>query len=147
MSRWFALLILHVAQVVLASTSFTIVTGMHDGRFGWQYLMYHRQTGWGLPYEFPYTLPVVLTYVAAYGTGLVVYFLAFANGSRIIAATGIVLCGLGLVSFLYELTHWMNDHYASWIVSAPGAILLWAVLAGVQYYQLARRGQESYANG
>ena len=138
MARWVLLLITHVTLLVLASTSFTVVTGLSDRHFQWEYLRYFSQSGWGVPYEFPYTLPVVLTYLAAYGTGLATYIIAWQTGSRIISATGVLLCAIGFASFAYELTHWFSEHYGSWIVSLSAPLLLLAVSAAIQHY-LARR--------
>jgi hypothetical protein len=136
MARWVLLLITHVTLLVLASTSFTVVTGLRDNHFQWEYLNYVSQSGWGVPYQFPYTLPDVLTYLAAYGTGLATYIIAWQTGSRIISATGVLLCAIGLASFAYELTHWFSEHYGSWIVSLPGPLLLLAVAAAFQHYRL-----------
>jgi len=136
MGRWVLLLTTHVTLLVLASTSFTVVTGFRDGHFQWQYFCYASQSGWGVPYQFPYTLQVVLTYLAAYGTGLAVYIIAWRMGSRIIGATGILLCAIGLSSFTYELTHWLSEHYGSRIISFPAPLLLLAVATAIQYYRL-----------
>src|SRR4051794_21120533 len=131
MARWVRLLITHVTLLVLASTSFTVVTGLSDGHFQWQYFRYASQSGWDVPYQFPYTLPVVLTYLAAYGTGLATYIIAWQTGSRIISVTGILLCAIGFMSFAYELTHWFSEHYGSSIVSLPAPLLLLAVAAAI----------------
>jgi hypothetical protein len=136
MSRWVLLLITHVALLVLASTSFTVVTGLRDSDFQWEYFNYVSQSGWGVPYQFPYTLPVVLTYLAAYGTGLATYIIAWQTGSRIISATGVFLNAVGFASFAYELTHWFSEHYGSWIVSLPAPLLLLAVAAVIQHFRL-----------
>src|SRR5205823_4709417 len=110
MVRWVVLLITHVTLLVLASTSFTVVTGVRDNHFQWEYLNYVSQSGWGVPYQFPYTLPVVLTYLAAYGTGLATYIIAWQLGSQIISATGVLICAIGFSSFSYEPTHWFSEH-------------------------------------
>jgi hypothetical protein len=136
--RWILLLITHVLLLLLASTSFTVITGLSDHHFQWQYFNYYSQNGWGVPYQFPYTLPVVLTYLAAYGSGVVAYIIAWQTGSRIISSAGILLCGVGLASFSYELTHWVSAHYNSWIVSMPAPLLLLAVAAAIQRYRLQR---------
>jgi ribose/xylose/arabinose/galactoside ABC-type transport system permease subunit len=136
MARWVLLLIAHVTLLVLASTSFTVITGLRDSHFQGEYLKYVSQSGWGPPYQFPYTLPVVLTYLAAYGTGLATYIIAWQKGARIISATGVLLCAIGFASFTYELTHWMSEHYGSWIFSLPAPLLLLAVAAAVQYCRM-----------
>ena len=130
-------LFVHVVLLVLASTSFTAVSGLRDGHFQWEYFRYASQSGWGVLYQFPYSLPVVLTYLAAYGTGLANYIVFWRKGSWIIGSVGVLLCGVGFASFAYELTHWLSDHYNSWIVSVPAALLLLAVAAVIQNYRLA----------
>jgi hypothetical protein len=139
MARWVLLLIMHFTLLVLASTSFTVITGLSDHHFQWEYLNYVSQSGWGVPYQFPYTLPVVLTYLAAYGTGLATYIIAWHTGSRIISAAGVLLCAIGLASFAYELTHWFSEHYGSWIVSLSAPQLLLAIAAAIQHYRLEAR--------
>ena len=136
MARWFLLLLTHVTLLVLASTSFSVVTGLRDHHFQWQYLNYVSQSGWGVPYQFPYSLPVVLTYLASYGAGLATYLIAWQAGSRIISAICILLCAIGFASFAYELTHWFTEHYGSWIFSLPAPLLLLAVIAAVQFHRL-----------
>src|SRR3954451_11458545 len=136
MARWVLLLMTHVVLLVLASTSFTVVTGLRDHHFQWQYLNYVSQSGWGVPYQVPYSLPVVLTYLAAYGTGLATYIVAWQWGSRIISGAGVLLCAVGFTSFAYELRHWFSEHYGSWIVSLPAPLLLLAVAAAIQHHRM-----------
>jgi hypothetical protein len=141
--RWILLLVAHVTLLVLASTSFTAVTGLRDHHYQWQYFNYLSQSGWGLPYQFPYSLPVVVTYLAAYGTGLATYILAWQSGSRIISAVGILCSSVGFASFAYELTHWISAHYGSWILSTPALLLLLAIAAAIQHYRMANRKLDS----
>jgi hypothetical protein len=135
-AQWVLLLITHVILLILASTSFTVVTGLRDHHFQWQYLNYFSQSGWGVPYQFPFSLPVVFTYMGAYGTGLATYITAWQRGSRIISGAGVLLCAVGFTSFAYELTHWFSEHYGSWIVSLPAPLLLLAVAAAIQHYRM-----------
>ena len=128
-------ILLHVILLVVASTSFTVLTAINGDRFQWQYFHYTSQTGWGHLYQFPYSLSLVLAYLAAYGTGLATYILVWKNGSQIIGITGIVLCALGFASFSYELTHWCTEFYGSWIAHAPGPLLLLAIAALIQTYR------------
>ena len=123
------LIILHVILLVLASTSFTVVTALGSDHFEWSYFQYTSQSGWGHPYQFPYPLAVVVTYLAAYSTGLIAYFLVWRNGSTIIGSAGIVLCVLGFASFAYELTHWFHEFYSNWIAHSSGLTLLLVILA------------------
>ena len=127
-------LLCHVILLVLASTSFTIVTAWRGDPIQWEYFRYASQSDWGTPYQFPYTLPVVLTYVAAYAVGVAGYLLAWRHGSRILATAGIVLCAVGCASFIFELTHWVSEHYRTWIVSLPAAAMLVAAGTVIQQY-------------
>lgn len=128
-------LILHVMLLLLASTGFTVVKGLADGQFRWQYFQYHSQDGWGKPYEFPYSLPVVLTYLFAYAIGMVAFGLACRSGSRTIGLAGVILFAAGFASFAFELSHWFVHHYSSWIASAPIALFVLAIAAGIQQHR------------
>jgi hypothetical protein len=141
MAKLMSLLLAHVVLLALASTCFTIVTGVGDGHFQWEPYRYFSQSGWGLPYQFAYGLPVVLAYLAAYGLGVSAYCVAFRSGSQIIGLLGIVLCMVGVASFTFELTHWLVEHYRSWIASAPIALFVLAPAAAIQ--QCRRRTSES----
>ena len=133
-----ALLSVHVVLLVLAATSFTIITGPRTGDFQWEAFRYFSQSGWGLPYRFPYTLPVVLTYLAGYGVGMAGYVLFWRRGYRLLGGAGMLLCGVGLASFGFELTHWLADHYDSWIASAPAAAIVLAVVVLIVDWRWAR---------
>jgi hypothetical protein len=135
MSKRLTWLGVHLLLLALASTSFTIVTGLRDGRFNWEYFRYHSQSGWGIPYQFPYSVWVVLAYLAAYATGIAAYQMAYRSGSRIIGLAGLLFCATGLASFAFELTHWFVNHYRSWIASAPIALLALAAMAALQQYR------------
>ena len=135
MTSRLTLLVVHVVLLVLASTFFTIVTGLGDGQFYWEYFRYFSQRGWGVPYQFPYSLPVVLVYLAAYVMGLVAYCMAWGRASTMVVVAGVVLCGAGFASFAYELTHWFGDYYGSWIASAPIALLALAPIVAFQQYR------------
>ena len=113
------LLVIHLVLLVLASTCFTVVTGLGDGIFQCEYLRYAAQGGFGVPYQYPYSLPVVLTYIAAYALGVFVYWRLYRSGSWIMGLIGMSFCILGFLSFGFELTHWFQNHYGSSIASAP----------------------------
>lgn len=138
MSIRITLLVLHAILLLLASTSFTISSGFDDGAFSWNYFQYASRNGWGHPYEFPYSLTVVLTYLAAYGVGILGYGLTWRSGFKVVGSAGTVLCAVGFVSFAYELTHWISDHYGSWIASAPIVLLPLALIAVVVQYRARR---------
>jgi hypothetical protein len=130
-----SLLVAHVGLLVLASTCFTVVTGLSDGQYQWEYFCYNSQHGWGVPYQFPYSLWVVLAYLSAYATGVAAYCMTYRSGSQIIGSTGVLLCAVGFASFAFELTHWFVHHFASWIASAPITLLALAPLAAIQQYR------------
>jgi hypothetical protein len=130
------LLLAHVVLLILAATSFTAVTVLRDGQFHCQYFRFASQSGWGTPYQFAYTLPAVLTYLAAYGTGLAAYVLAWRRGASIIGATGAAMCAIGLASFAFELTHWIVEHNRSLIVSLPAPLFALAVVVLIQHCRL-----------
>jgi hypothetical protein len=140
MSHRFTLLVAHLTLLVLASTNFTAITALRDGQFRWQYLQYTSQQGWGVPYQFPYSLPEVLCYVAAYGVGAAAYLLIYRGGSPMVGLAGVLLCIPGFASFSFESTHWLVDHYRSWIASAPLALLVLAPVAAIQVYRRRRQG-------
>jgi hypothetical protein len=124
-----------VALRLLASTWFTVLTSFRDGHFQWEYFRYFSQSGWGVPYQFSYSLPIVLVYLFAYSTGLVTYYLACRSGTQIAGLAGMLLCAAGLASFIYELSHWFVDHYGSWISSAPIALLVLAPVTAIQQFR------------
>lgn len=96
--------------------------------------------GAGSVYYGDYTLPVVLTYIAAHGAGLA----AYREGCRYFRSRwfrfAAVLCGLGLLSFLLELSHWLTHHHLTAIASCPPANI---VLAIVVIVILHRRGRHN----
>jgi hypothetical protein len=126
------LLGLHFLLVVLASTSLTVVTGFHDGKFQWEYFNYFWYHAWGVPYAFPYTLPVVTVYLAAYASGIATYLAIRRSGSPNLGLAGMVLCAVGFASFAFELSHWFVDHSRSWIASAPIVALLLSLVAATR---------------
>lgn len=131
--------------LLLASTNFTVVTGVGYGQFHWEYFRYVSRHSWGVPYEFPYSLAVVLAYLAAYVTGAAAYCTVYRRSSKLIGLAGILLCAAGLASFAIESTHWFSDHGRSWIASAPIALLALALAAAVLQYRgrAAERTDES----
>jgi hypothetical protein len=114
-----AFLVLHAVLLSLAATSFTVVPGFGNGGFECQYYRYIWQSGWGVPYQFPYSLPLVLTYLAAYAIGLPGYALVWRSGDRVVGIVGVLFCAIGAASFAYELTHWFSNHYGAMLFSAP----------------------------
>ncbi len=124
------ILMLHIALLLLASTNFTIVTFVREGTsFTWNYYAYTSRSGFGYEYVSDYSLPQVLTYIAAYATGLVTFALVHLR-FRWINLIGVVSSALGLASFVIEGSHWMIDHRRSWIASFPIVfVVLWISLS------------------
>jgi hypothetical protein len=137
MNRFLALIAIHVVLLVLASSSFTVVTGLGDQQFQWEYFRYLSQRTWGAPRPVVYSLPVVLAYLAAYSTGVAAYFVSFHRGSPTLGLIGIMFCIIGLVSFALELSHWFIDHQRTWIASAPIALLAIAIATAIQQWRNA----------
>jgi len=134
MTKLVGLLILHVVLLVLAATQLTVVTGLSSGRYEWEYFRYFSQSGWGGTYQFIYSLPVVLLYLAAYGTGAVAYLVAYRSRLVVVGLLGMAVCTVGFASFALELSHWFANHQRSWIASAPIVLLALALAAVVQMY-------------
>ena len=130
--------VVHLVLLALASTSFTLVTGWSSGDWKCNFYTYCYADGWGHAYRSDYTLPVIVTYLAAHAAGIAVYAFAWGAGSRFIAGTGLALCIVGLVSFGIEGSHWIWTHNLSWIASFPAAMIPLAVVAGYRYGRLAR---------
>jgi hypothetical protein len=130
MSRMTVAVVVHLLLLALACTSFTVVTGWANGDWKCNFYAYRYADGWGYVYQSDYTLPVIITYLAAYATGIAVYGLAWRAGSRYVAGTGLALCVVGLVSFGIEGSHWVYAHNLSWIASFPVVMFPLAVVAG-----------------
>jgi len=128
-----ALILLHLIPLLLASTAFTLITApLGLAPFNWNYFAYTYADGWGYVYHSQYTLAQVLTYLLAYGSGLVLYPLL--TRPRLFGLFAALLCLAGLISFTIELSHWGFEHHLSWIASFPIVLLpiaIWTTIAGV----------------
>lgn len=124
------ILLLHVCLLVLAVTRFTIATSAFVGGFPrWSFVTFVSQNGFGYKYASPFSLPVVLTYIAAYTVGLVGFTLALKRGSSIVGTLGAAMSVLGLVSFLIEGSHWAIEHNRSWLAFSPAAMFVLSAIA------------------
>jgi hypothetical protein len=126
-----ALLLAHVALLLLAATRFSIVSWLW-GEVSWQlnYFQYAYRKVWGILYVSEYTLSQVVVYVSAYFVGLLTFQGVGRTLPAFIRGAGVVICLLGLVSFSLESTHWFWRHGISWIASFPVLLLpLWIWLA------------------
>ena len=131
----------YAGLLLLAATRFSMVSWM-VGQWAWScdYLQYSYRNGWGYEYHSDYSFVVVLTYLAAFLVGFIGYRMA---GSRIAGASStlaMILCVLGLISFLVEGSHWLWDHHLSLIAICPAASLL---LAGVAVVQLGKQAEQA----
>jgi hypothetical protein len=133
------LLVLHVALLALASTGFTVVTGWTTGSFGWNYLNYSYQDGWGDLYQSPYSLSVITAYLLAYLAGTLAYALAWSRGAHLCGFIGLALSIVGLVSFAIEASHWAFVHNLSWIASFPAVMFPLAIVAMIRVWTIRRR--------
>lgn len=125
------LLLLHALLLLLASTDFTVVTatfGQEDS-WRWCYFKYDSESGWGYQYVSDYTLPVVLTYLAAFAVGTVGFAVVSLRGRWLIGVLGLVLSVLGLISFGIEGSHWVLEHHRSWLAFSPAIMFVLVVLA------------------
>lgn len=139
------MLAFHAGLLVLASTKFRVVSWIWGTwSWAWNFFEYSYQSGWGYTYESNYSLPVVSAYVAAYLVGMAGYFLAWNHvrgGWRVL---GVILSGLGLVSFLIEGSHWLWSHHLCWIFICPTASLLLSVVVILQLGRV--QGEEADKN-
>lgn len=124
-------MILHIILIILASTNFTIVSFAREGTsFSWNYGTHSHRNGFGGAFVSDYSLLQILTYLSGYTLGIILFATVYRKGLSLIGLLGIGLCGLGLVSFLIEGSHWVTNHHLSWVASFPIAlIILWILLA------------------
>jgi len=124
----------HVALLLLASTQFTILSWMWSER-SWTFNYYHYSwsNGWGFQYQSDYDLTVILTYIAAYLSGFGTYYVIACKYARVRGTfLALILCLVGLASFLIEASHWLWEHHLSCIASCPLASLFLAIVVAFQ---------------
>ena len=135
----------YAGLLLLASTRFSVVSWiLGKWAWTWEYFQYSYRNGWGSQYQSDYSFVVVLTYLAAFGVGIVGYVMAgerVAGGWSVLA---LMLCVLGLISFLIEGTHWLWEHHLSWIAICPAASLALAALAIIQLAKRAKPAAGDY---
>lgn len=114
----------HALLLLLAATHFSAVSWLWGGAsWNWNYFMYSSRSGFGYAYVSDYSLPHVLAYLAGYALGLPVFIFAFRRRWTLLGWCGVILCGLGIVSFGIEGSHWLWRHHTSWIASFPAAMV------------------------
>jgi len=127
-------LLAHTILLVLAATDFSIFTAFGDswalkGEF-WK-LSYSN--GWGTRYVSEYSLAQVLCYLAGYGLGISAFAYAARAGWAWLATLGVIVCGVGFISFAIEGSHWVFSHNLSLIASFPVVMpvlwVLWVAMA------------------
>ncbi|MHC4645788.1 MAG: hypothetical protein ACYTBJ_09800 [Planctomycetota bacterium] len=130
----FCIFAAHVVLLTLAATDFSIVSWLW-GNFSWNYnyFAYSYRNGFGYQYVSDYSLRQLLAYLFGYGLGLPVFVSALKRQRMVVGCCGIILCGVGVVSFTIEASHWIWDHHLSLIASFPIVMfflwIFWAVAA------------------
>ncbi|QDV13669.1 hypothetical protein CA51_35600 [Rosistilla oblonga] len=123
-------LAIHAALILLASTAFTAITAPLGGNsLQWSFYSYSFRSGFGTPYVSDYSTAVALTYLIAFAFGGIGFTMASRRGRIRTGMLGIILSVIGFVSFTVELSHVFVDHHRSWIVIAPVAMLVLALIA------------------
>jgi hypothetical protein len=124
------ILAIHSLLLLLASTSFTIVTAIFGGdSLNWCYYHYSSQSGFEYVFVSDFSLPVVITYLLAFVAGLFGFALAFQSGRHATAGLGFVLSAVGAVSFTIEGSHWLVEHHRSLLAFSPLAMFALALVA------------------
>lgn len=125
--------IAHIVLLMLASTGFSIVWFFRAGTsLSWRYATYSYRNGFGYTFVSEYTLVQVLTYLAAYVLGIVLFGCAYRRGGKLIGMLGLGLCFLGTISFAIEASHWLWEHHLSLIVSFPVVLVFLWILLGIR---------------
>jgi hypothetical protein len=124
-------LLAHLILLLLAATNFTFVTAAlgHPG-LTWDFASYAYRNGWGYTYRSDYSFAQVLTYIAAYAAGAVVY--PSLTRPKWLAVGATLICIAGLASFVIELSHWFLDHHLCLIASFPILLIplgIWGLAA------------------
>ena len=123
----------HLLFLAVASTNFSIISWLWgDISWHWNYFQYSSMCGFGHAYLSDYNLPQVLCYLVAYGLGITGAVLLCVRPGSLLAGAVALLCVFGIFSFGLEMSHWFWPHHHSWILSAPGALLLLWIGIGIQ---------------
>ena len=120
----------HALLMLLASTSFTVVTFFtEDQPLQWCYLKYSHQSGFGYVYESDFSPIVIATYFISFLAGLIGFSVAYQRGRRIIGFAGAILSAVGLISFAIEGSHLFVEHNRSWLAFSPAIMLVLVAIA------------------
>lgn len=121
------LLIAHMLLVLLASTSFTVLTFFWKG--GWSVELYKLgySSGFGRTYQSPYSETVILTYTSAFLVGLAGYILAMRSGARVSGTIGVLVSLVGIYCFGNEYFQLEQSSYNSRIAVCPLFMLALAI--------------------
>jgi hypothetical protein len=121
------LFFLHIVFLLLAATSFSVVTIFGESwSFDCEFWKLSYSRGWGHRYVSEYSIWRVLCYLIGYGLGIPVYAYVARAGWAWLATLGVILCGIGVISFVIEGSHWVVSHNLSLIASFPAAMpALW----------------------
>jgi hypothetical protein len=142
---WVILLLAHIILLVLAATDFSILPFLgDDGSFGCELWKLRHSSGWGKRYVSEYSIWQILCYLAAYGLGIPVFAWAARAGWAWLASIGVIVCGVGFISFAIEGSHWLISHNRSLIASFPVVLpVLWALwlIMAVRFWMRKRAGE------
>lgn len=127
------LLLIHSVLIVLAGTSYTVLT-FPLGYTSWNVNLYQYwwNKGFGQQYESSYSNLDIGTYIAAFVVGIVAYCLAIRSRKRILGYTGLALSAIGLVCFVNEAFQVSQFQYHSWILASPPLMLILAIATALQ---------------
>ncbi len=128
------LLLIHSVLIVLAGTSYTVLT-FPLGYTTWNVNLYQYwwNKGFGQEYVSPYSNLDIGTYIAAFLVGFVAYWLAIRSRQRILGFTGLALSAICLVCFVNEAFQVSQFQYHSWILASPPLMLLLAIATALQH--------------
>jgi hypothetical protein len=135
------LLVLTFVLIALSASDFTILPEwVAHGKFQFNSFTVSHHSGWGSTYVSEYSLSQVVAYLFGNATGLIAFALIVRSGRRAIGGAGVVLCSLGILSFVLEASHWLLNHHYSLIASVPVIIL---PLCLVAVFQLSRQSRDA----
>ncbi len=124
------MLAMHTILLLLASTSFTIVTALlGKASLQWCYFKYASSSGWGVRYVSDYSAPEIVTYLLAFTVGAIGFFVAAKSGRPAVGIVGVAPSLIGILSFAMEGSHWIIDHNRSWLAFSPAVMFILVFLA------------------
>ena len=136
------LLFIHAVLMLLACTSYTIVTFFFDGAWKVSFWNYWKSDGFGKQYSSPFPELDIYTYIAGFAIGVVAFGLAIRNGKLIVGIPGVLLSLVGVCCFVNELIQISNDRYHAWVWVCPTLMIILAIIASLPKSFSQRNGGE-----